>query len=510
MDKPESTIIQSNDIGKDYLSSFNITSIEPLKLEGYTGTAKYYFNSDEHFFLEVPLQDGRKNGEGIISKDGVIYASLTFVDDRQNGKMVEYQNGTKHILGYLLNGQREGIFREIDSNENIVNAFAYDRGKYLGEAKPSTELSGAWDIISEGELIERCYVNADFRRDGICQFFSNSQIQSVRYYHDNAPIAIQKSFDKNIMKEYDETGKSLIYEGEYDENSPLFLRNGMGKEIRDGKTIYNGLFVNNVRSGEGKMFETFGTYIGNWEKGYPSGKGRFIKNGKQYNGNWEFGYLHTEGKWLDYATGEFEEANSSNELAHWKERGGNKSELTRTIFSSGPSKASRTKNVKKLDKPGSAKKKLWFTIIGIVAIIIIIIIIVLSITLGQSKNVVVSSYQQFIDLNSDVQSITIRSRTCNEIDFTTFDIDRFTELQQLIIQSSSLQQLRSFTINQLNLLQSIIIESDVSSINQGSFRISNCNSLTSIQIDSNSFTSFNEFYLLSSIFIHLINRFTYY
>lgn len=267
----------------------------------------------------------------------------------------------------------------------------------------------------------------------------------------------------------------------------------MGKEIRDGKTIYNGLFVNNVRSGEGKMFETFGTYIGNWEKGYPSGKGRFIKNGKQYNGNWEFGYLRTEGKWLDYATGEFEEVKYGDEPAHWKERGGPSME-----------------KYLGLDKPGSAKKKLWFTIIGIVAIIIIIIIIVLSITLGQSKNVVVSSYQQFIDLNSDVQSITIRSRTCNEIDFTTFDIDRFTELQQLIIQSSSLQQLRSFTINQLNLLQSIIIESDVSSINQGSFRISNCNSLTSIQIDSNSFTSFNEFYLLSSIFIHLINRFTYY
>ena len=473
---------------------YKVIAIDPPVLAGYSGEATYTFQSDVYELkLVVPISDGKRQGTGTITRNNEVIMTLTFEMDEETGPFEEFSHNSRIASGTFLKGRREGLYTLYNQNGETVRTCLYRDDCLMGDIRASVDLPGSWELFDGNTIIERNHYNAKFQKDGVCQEFEDGVIKSVDVYHNGIKLGNIKTMKDGKMIELDEDGMK-VYEGEFNENDVNYPRNGNGKEYEEDMKVYQGMFVNNVRNGRGKMFHDKQiAYDGNWKNGYPSGRGSLrASDSNIYEGDWEFGYLRMKGKWLDYATGEFEEVKYGDEPAHWKERGGPSME-----------------KYLGLDKPGSAKKKLWFSIIGIVAIIIIIII-VLSITLGQSKNVVVSSYQQFIDLNSDVQSITIRSRTCNEIDFTTFDIDRFTELQQLIIQSSSLQQLRSFTINQLNLLQSIIIESDVSSINQGSFRISNCNSLTSIQIDSNSFTSFNEFYLLSSIFIHLINRFTYY
>ena len=473
---------------------YKVIAIDPPVLAGYSGEATYTFQSDVYELkLVVPISDGKRQGTGTITRNNEVIMTLTFEMDEETGPFEEFSHNSRIASGTFLKGRREGLYTLYNQNGETVRTCLYRDDCLMGDIRASVDLPGSWELFDGNTIIERNHYNAKFQKDGVCQEFEDGVIRSVDVYHNDIKLRNVKTMKDGKMIELDEDGMK-VYEGEFNENDVNYPRHGNGKEYEEDVKVYQGMFVNNVRNGRGKMFHDKQiAYDGNWKNGYPSGRGSLrASDSNIYEGDWEFGYLRMKGKWLDYATGEFEEVKYGDEPAHWKERGGPSME-----------------KYLGLDKPGSAKKKLWFSIIGIIAIIIIIII-VLSITLGQSKNVVVSSYQQFIDLNSDVQSITIRSRTCNEIDFTTFDIDRFTELQQLIIQSSSLQQLRSFTINQLNLLQSIIIESDVSSINQGSFRISNCNSLTSIQIDSNSFTSFNEFYLLSSIFIHLINRFTYY
>ena len=465
---------------------YKVIAIDPPVLAGYSGEATYTFQSDVYELkLVVPISDGKRQGTGTITRNNEVIMTLTFEMDEETGPFEEFSHNSRIASGTFLKGRREGLYTLYNQNGETVRTCLYRDDCLMGDIRASVDLPGSWELFDGNTIIERNHYNAKFQKDGVCQEFEDGVIRSVDVYHNDIKLRNVKTMKDGKMIELDEDGMK-VYEGEFNENDVNYPRHGNGKEYEEDVKVYQGMFVNNVRNGMGKMFRDKRiAYDGNWKNGYPSGRGILrALDSNIYEGDWEFGYLHTKGKWLDYATGEFEEVRHDDEPAHWRERGG--SPIPKQL---------------KLDKPGSAKKKLWFTVIGIIAIIIVIIIVI-SILLIQ-RGPVISSYQQLINLDPNVQSITIKSGTCGEIEFTTFDIDRFTQLRRLIIQSSSLQQLRLFAINQLNSLQTITIESYVSSANEGSFRISNCSSLNSISIGSNSFISFNEFSLYSLDFFQL-------
>ena len=104
-------------------------------------------------------------------------------------------------------------------------------------------------------------------------------------------------------------------------------------------------------------------------------------------------------------------------------------------------------------------------------------------------------------------TITLPNWTCNDLNYTTFDFSRFTDLEYLEIGSDSFGYVDTFIIDGLNNLTTLKIGQNSFTVNKNgnseeveskSFHIINCESLESIDIDSYSFTDFaGEFELVN-------------
>ena len=104
-------------------------------------------------------------------------------------------------------------------------------------------------------------------------------------------------------------------------------------------------------------------------------------------------------------------------------------------------------------------------------------------------------------------TIILPDWTCNDLNYTTFDFSRFTDLEYLEIGSDSFGYVDTFIIDGLNNLTTLKIGQNSFTVNKNgnseeveskSFHIINCESLESIDIDSYSFTDFaGEFELVN-------------
>ena len=96
------------------------------------------------------------------------------------------------------------------------------------------------------------------------------------------------------------------------------------------------------------------------------------------------------------------------------------------------------------------------------------------------------SYDYIESLESNVASIHLPDRTCNDLEYTIFDFSRFNLLEELIIGSNSFMNVNKFVINELNHLKSIEIgDSCFSNVNL--FNIDGLNELKSLKIGEYSF-----------------------
>ena len=99
-------------------------------------------------------------------------------------------------------------------------------------------------------------------------------------------------------------------------------------------------------------------------------------------------------------------------------------------------------------------------------------------------------------IKSNVTSIHLPDRTCNDIDYTIFDFSRFTLLKELIIGSDSFMNVSLFKIDGLNHLKSLKIGDNSFAKNRyednssRSFCILNCVKLESIEIGRFSFSDY--------------------
>ena len=103
-------------------------------------------------------------------------------------------------------------------------------------------------------------------------------------------------------------------------------------------------------------------------------------------------------------------------------------------------------------------------------------------------------------------TIILPDWTCNEVNYTTFDFSRFTDLEYLAIGNHSFGYVDTFVIDGLNNLTTLIIgqnsftesKDGYDSDDSKSFHIKNCESLESIDIGSYSFSDYSgEFELLN-------------
>ena len=111
----------------------------------------------------------------------------------------------------------------------------------------------------------------------------------------------------------------------------------------------------------------------------------------------------------------------------------------------------------------------------------------------------IHSCDYILSIPSSNTTIVIPDWTCNDLNYTTFDFSRFTNLEYLEIGSNSFRSVDTFVIDGLNNLILInIADNSFTQIRDGhinneskSFHIKNCESLESIEIGRNSFSDYS-------------------
>ena len=115
---------------------------------------------------------------------------------------------------------------------------------------------------------------------------------------------------------------------------------------------------------------------------------------------------------------------------------------------------------------------------------------------------------QFESLDSNITSLILPNWSCNDVNYTIFDISRFTLLESLEIGDDSFGSIESFLINDLPKLRNLKIGSNsftkskvykISRNESKSFHILNCESLESIEIGDYSFLDFGGEFELSNL-----------
>jgi hypothetical protein len=81
----------------------------------------------------------------------------------------------------------------------------------------------------------------------------------------------------------------LVYEGNYEKD----LKNGYGKDFKDGLIWYDGTWKKGKRSGQGKLYNENGiiVYDGKWDDDLYDGKGKLYEDGMCFEGKWDEGKL---------------------------------------------------------------------------------------------------------------------------------------------------------------------------------------------------------------------------
>ena len=116
----------------------------------------------------------------------------------------------------------------------------------------------------------------------------------------------------------------------------------------------------------------------------------------------------------------------------------------------------------------------------------------------QLRNTVPISCCEIQSLNSSITSIIIPNWSCNDYNYTIFDLSRYTIVESIEIGNGCFGPVKSFKIDGLNRLKTIKIGSnsftqkknDAGNDKSKSFHILNCESLESIQIGKYSFSDF--------------------
>ena len=126
---------------------------------------------------------------------------------------------------------------------------------------------------------------------------------------------------------------------------------------------------------------------------------------------------------------------------------------------------------------------------------------------------------QFESLDSNITSLILPNWSCNDVNYTIFDISRFTLLESLEIGDDSFGSIESFLINDLCNLRNLKIGSNsftklkhlewnndnlnellMEPLNESkSFHILNCESLESIEIGAFSFSDYSGGFELSNL-----------
>ena len=176
---------------------------------------EYYTNGIVKFEGEL-LYDKPWNGKGYDLKGKLIYKLIN-----GNGKIKEFDDeGRIEYIGEYKNGKRNGKGKEYDNNGRIKYEGEYVNGYWNGKGK-EYYINGnviIWVIsIFEGEYLER-------------------KKWTGKGYDINKNLIYEIKSVVGLIKEFEEMGKLITFEGEYKNGE----RNGKGNEYNKGELLFDG------------------------------------------------------------------------------------------------------------------------------------------------------------------------------------------------------------------------------------------------------------------------------
>ena len=247
----------------------------------------------KRYSMFVELKDGKKEGVGrILRKDGLLFMTVTFVNDICEGEVIKYNCKKTIVLrGRLEKGKEAGIF-------TVYNCHGIEKWKgYYRDGKrflelPISEKDRSGEMLSISE-----YANMILKEDRIYELEGGRAVREYEY-NDGKLIRLVRKWRRKVMIEYGDNGKR-VYEGGFRGNiKEGFVREREGTEYeRDGKTpLYIGNWKNGLRDGYGSEFKgCFAVYIGEWKNGMRDGEG------EEYIDNEE---VERSERWIDGEYGE--------------------------------------------------------------------------------------------------------------------------------------------------------------------------------------------------------------
>ena len=328
--------------------------------KGYDGDGNFVYELKEgkgyvkecgsfgELIYEGEYLNGERNGKGKEYKDEgqLVFEGEYFYGKRWNGKgydengniAYELKNGKGFVKEYycFMKFENEGtdIMSIMDSKYDKYNDLIFE-GEYLNGKRWNGKMYNIKNTISyelkkgKGYLEKYTYdhklkfrgeyINGKKNGEGTeydqnyALLFYGEYLNGKRWNGQGRDGDFNKTYElkngEGYVKEFD-YGGNLLYEGEYKNG----VRNGKGKQYKDGDLLYDGEFLNGkLYKGKGKEYFCFNLmYEGEYMNGIRNGKGKeynpgditfegeFFKgeewNGKAYDKDGNFVYELKDGK----------------------------------------------------------------------------------------------------------------------------------------------------------------------------------------------------------------------
>ena len=413
-------------------------------------------NTEEPFYCGFIIPKGyslERSFEGewlkssiVHDNNGKVFAKLYYEKDKLNGICEFYKDGVLTEKRTYKDGVADGWGCLFTDNEEGL-WFKYVKGIRISmiESEDSDGFRKEKNVKT-GELISAFRYNSNHKPIGNGFLFEKNVVKKEV---NNKNDRVLREYEDSQMKEYDKNGK-IVYEGGFaNDYTTKYPREGFGKSYKQGRVLYEGEWKRNKPHGKGKLYDSDGEVLheGVWKKG------------KLKRKNWVIEYDYEEIKMI-----------------------------------------MREKGLKRLSlkNPKNRKKVLICTLC-----ILICLILIGGLGYALYYNYLLNSVQlvytkqEFDELNRKVRFIEIPSNSCNEDEFTEFDLSAFSNLETIDIGDDCLKNVYNVRLNGLTKLERMSIGKNSFYNNKTEsvekvFELKNCNLLSELNMKRLAFRDFSK------------------
>ena len=226
-------------------------------------------------------------------KSSYIFEKIfSYIDESKKLEIVKYAKDIQKVLnidiinyrlfsGKYIIGEKNGICKVYDYNDNLIFVGEYLNGKRNGKGK---EYNIYGELLFEGEYLNGKKWNGIgyyIEIDNYNKYDVSKKMEDAKGYLNKHNFFYELIDGKGYMIDYDD--KEFIYEGEYLNGE----RNGNGREYKilgnNNLLIDDGEYLNGKRNGKGKEYQAKDVQSAIFSSAKLSFEG-YYSNGRKWNG----------------------------------------------------------------------------------------------------------------------------------------------------------------------------------------------------------------------------------